>query len=59
MTEKEIKAVEALCVEINKIFLEFKDNTVSPTNKAAARRARKNSMALTNMMKEYRAISIK
>ena len=59
MTEQEIKEVETLCGEINAIFLEFKANTTKHTNKAAAKRARKNTMELGKLIKKYREISIK
>ena len=59
MTEKEIKEVTDLCTAIDTTYQEFKDNTAKPTNKAAAKRARKNTMELGKLIKKYREISIK
>lgn len=51
--------VETLLHQIVETFKEFTQNTASAVNKAAARRARKNTFNLEKMFKEYRKISIK
>ena len=51
--------VENLRGQILKTLGEFTQNTASAVNKAAARRARKNTLDLEKMCKEYRKISIK
>jgi len=51
--------VENLRGQIVETFKEFTQNTASAVNKAAARRARKNTLDLEKMCKEYRKISIK
>ena len=51
--------VEKLRGQIIEAFKEFTQNTASAVNKAAARRARKNTLDLEKMFKEYRKISIK
>ena len=51
--------VENLRGQILKTLGEFTQNTTSAVNKAAARRARKNTLDLGKMFKEYRKISIK
>ena len=51
--------VEKLRDQIIEAFKEFTQNTASAVNKAAARRARKNTLNLEKMFKEYRKISIK
>ena len=51
--------VEKLRGQIIETFQEFTQNTASAVNKAAARRARKNTLDLEKMCKEYRKISIK
>ena len=51
--------VENLRDQIIETFKEFTQNTASAVNKAAARRARKNTLDLEKMCKEYRKISIK
>ncbi len=51
--------VENLRGQIIETFKEFTQNTASAVNKAAARRARGNSLDLAKMFKEYRKISIK
>ena len=51
--------VEKLHGQIVETFKEFTQNTTSAVNKAAARRARKNTLDLEKMFKEYRKISIK
>ena len=51
--------VENLRGQIIEAFKEFTQNTASAVNKAAARRARKNTLDLGKMFKEYRKISIK
>ena len=51
--------VENLRGQIIETFKEFTKNTASAVNKAAARRARKNTLALGKMLQEYRKISIK
>ena len=51
--------VENLRGQIIETFQEFTQNTASAVNKAAARRARKNTLDLEKMFKEYRKISIK
>ena len=51
--------VENLRGQIIEIFKAFTKNTASAVNKAAARRARKNTLDLEKMCKEYRKISIK
>ena len=51
--------VENLRDQIIEAFKEFTQNTASAVNKAAARRARKNTLDLEKMFKEYRKISIK
>ena len=51
--------VEKLRGQIIEAFKEFTQNTASAVNKAAARRARKNTLAIGKMLQEYRKISIK
>ncbi len=51
--------VENLRGLIIEIFKAFTKNTASAVNKAAARRARKNTLDLEKIFKEYRKISIK
>ena len=51
--------VENLRGQIIETFKEFTQNTASAVNKAAARRARGNTLDLAKMFKEYRKISIK
>ena len=51
--------VENLRGQIIEAFKEFTQNTASAVNKAAARRARKNTRDLEKMFKEYKKISIK
>ncbi len=51
--------VENLRGQIIEAFKEFTQNTASAVNKAAARRARKNTLAIGKMLQEYRKISIK
>ena len=51
--------VENLRGQIVETFKEFTQNTASAVNKAAARRARKNTLDLEKIFKEYRKISIK
>ena len=51
--------VENLRGQIIEAFKEFTQNTASAVNKAAARRARKNTLDLEKIFKEYRKISIK
>ena len=51
--------VENLRGQSIEAFKEFTQNTASAVNKAAARRARKNTLDLEKMFKEYRKISIK
>ena len=46
--------VENLRGQIVETFKEFTQNTASAVNKAAARRARKNTLDLEKMCKEYR-----
>ena len=59
MTEKEIKEVTDLCTTIDATYQEFKNNTAKPTNKAATKRARKNTLKLGILIEKYREISIK
>ena len=51
--------VEKLRGQIIEAFKEFTQNTASAVCKAAALRARKNTLDLEKMFKEYRKISIK
>jgi len=52
-------AVEDLREDIKNEFNNFLKNSESNTNKAGARRARKNTRELATLMKKYRKISIK
>ena len=52
-------ALELLNKKIDAEYIAFKMNIATPANKAAARRARKNTLELTKLMKEYRKTSIK
>ena len=45
--------------EIEATFREFMIDSAKPTVKAAVRRSRQQTLKLTKLMKEYRAISIK
>jgi hypothetical protein len=51
--------VDALRIQIDAEFQDFLKNSKKYINKAAARRARKNTLELTKLMKTYRVISIK
>lgn len=51
--------VDNLRKEILKKVEEFSDNSMETLNKSAARRARKNTLELTQLMKDYRKYSIK
>lgn len=53
------EAVETICAKINTLYKEFLTDSEKVSNKAGARRARKTSLSLTTLMKEYRKISIK
>ena len=59
MSDFNLVDVENLRGQIIEAFKEFTQNTASAVNKAAARRARGNSLDLSKMFKEYRKISIK
>lgn len=59
MSDFNATAVTELINKIDTLFAEFKQNTAKYDNKAGARRARKNSLELTALMKEYRKISIR
>ena len=59
MTEFNKKKVAELRSEIETKFSEFLQESVKPTVKAQARRARKISGEIEKMLKEYRKISIK
>jgi len=51
--------LDELKEKIDAEYLLFKTNTEKLDNKTAARRARKNTLELTKLMKTYRKISIK
>ena len=51
--------MEKLLNEITETFEAFKADAAKDTNKAAARRARVNSVELAKLLKKYREISIK
>ncbi len=44
---------------INTKFSDFQENSRCLNNKSAARRARKSSLVMQGLLKEYRSISIK
>ena len=54
-----MESVEKLLNEITEIFEAFKADAVKETNKAAARRARVNSVMLTKLLKKFRETSVK
>lgn len=58
-TENQEKEVTDLCETIRNAFRDFNKETVKPRNKSAARRARKLSMEITRLLKNYREASIK
>lgn len=51
--------MEKLLNEITETFEAFKADAVKDTNKAAARRARVNSVKLAKLLKEFRETSVK
>lgn len=51
--------MEKLLNEITETFEAFKADAAKDTNKAAARRARVNSVELGKLLKKYREISVK
>lgn len=51
--------MQKLVVEIEASIKRFQDDAVKLDNKAAARRARKESIVLTKLLKKYRSQSIK
>lgn len=59
MDDLQRKIVNELAEKIDAEYAAFKANSENPGNKAGARRARKNTIELTKLMKEYRKISIK
>ena len=59
MNDLERKEVNELAEKIDAEYIAFKINSANVGNKAGARRARKNTIELTKLMKEYRKISIK
>ena len=59
MNDFSAKAVTELINKIDEKIAAFKQDTAKYNNKAGARRARKTSLELTDLFKEYRKISIK
>lgn len=59
MTDGEKTEVALLVSTINSQMENFVTNAEKVTNKSAARRARKISMHVTDLMKKYRKFSIK
>ena len=51
--------MEKLLNDITEVFEAFKADAAKDTNKAAARRARVNSVELGKLLKKYRAMSVK
>lgn len=51
--------MEKLLNEITEAFMTFKADAVKDNNKAAARRARVNSVKLTKLLKKFRETSVK
>lgn len=51
--------MEKLLNEITETFEAFKADAIKDTNKAAARRARVNSVKLAKLLKEFRETSVK
>lgn len=51
--------MEKLLIEIAATFEAFKADALKDTNKAAARRARVNSVKLTKLLKKFRETSVK
>ena len=51
--------MEKLLNDITEVFEAFKADAVKDTNKAAARRARVNSVKLAKLLKEFRETSVK
>lgn len=51
--------MEKLLNDITEAFEAFKADAVKDTNKAAARRARVNSVKLAKLLKEFRETSVK
>jgi len=51
--------VDEVRINIETEFAQFLKNSERLTNKAGSRRARKNSIELSNLLKEYRKLSIK
>lgn len=54
-----METIVQLLNDITEVFEAFKADAVKDTNKAAARRARVNSVELTKLLKKYREISVK
>ena len=54
-----MESVEQLLNEITETFEAFKADAAKDTNKAAARRARVNSIKLAKLLKKFREISVK
>jgi hypothetical protein len=55
----EMSAMEEQVYNIKQTMIGFTVDAEKVANKSAARRARKTSLAITKMLKEYRATSIK
>ena len=51
--------MEKLLNDITEVFEAFKADAAKDTNKAAARRARVNSIKLAKLLKEFRETSVK
>ena len=51
--------MEKLLNDITEVFEAFKTDAAKDTNKAAARRARVNSVKLAKLLKEFRETSLK
>ena len=54
-----MESVEKLLNEITETFETFKADAEKETNKAAARRARVNSVKLAKLLKKFRETSVK
>lgn len=59
MNEFSKEKVDALVEELNKEFAVFQVDAKKTNNKAAARRARKSSFVIADLLKQYRKSSIK
>lgn len=59
MSDFNATAVTELIDKIDEKIAAFKQDTAKYDNKAGARRARKTSLELADLFKEYRKISIK